>query len=169
MAATTNRGDVLEVDQVLSAMGRLPNTSGLGLEEIGVKLAGNGAIVVDEHFESTVPGIFALGDCIGHIELTPVALAEGMAFVETQFKNNPTVMDYTNIPSSVFSQPPVATVGLTEAEARHAGIDVEIFRSKFRPMRHTLSGRDEKTMMKLVVDRSSDRVLARKATVYFWE
>jgi glutathione reductase (NADPH) len=159
LAATTSHGDVLEVDQVLSAMGRLPNTGGLGLEEIGVELDERGAVVVDEHLESSVPGIFALGDCIGHIALTPVALAEGTAFVETQFKNNPTAVDYTNIPSAVFSQPAVGTVGLTEAEARGAGFDVEIFRSTFRPMQHTLSGRDEKTMVKLVVDRESDRVL----------
>jgi glutathione reductase (NADPH) len=159
LSATTSHGDVLEVDQVLSAMGRLPNTGDLGLEEIGVKRDERGAIVVNEYLESSVPGIFALGDCIGHIALTPVALAEGMAFVETQFMNNPTIMDYTDIPSAVFSQPQVGTVGLTEEEARSEGFDVEVFRSKFRPMRHTLSGRDEETMMKLVVDRASDRVL----------
>ncbi len=159
LAATTNRGDVIETDQILSAMGRLPNTAGLGLEEIGVELSDRGAVVVDEHLESSVPGIYALGDCIDRIALTPVALAEGMALAETIFNDNPTVVDYTDVPSAVFSQPPIGTVGLTETEARDQGFDVVIYRSAFRPMVHTLSGRDERTMMKLVVDKPSDRVL----------
>ncbi len=112
-----------------------------------------GAIIVDDYLESNVPGVYALGDVIDRIALTPVALAEGMAFVETAFKDNPTIVDYTNVPSAVFSQPPVGTVGLTEFEARTEGFDVVIYRSTFRPMVHTMSGRDEKTMMKLVVDR----------------
>ncbi len=159
LAATTNHGDVIETDQILSAMGRLPNTAGLGLEEIGVELSDRGAVVVDEQLESSVPGIYALGDCIDRIALTPVALAEGMALAETLFNDNPTVVDYTDVPSAVFSQPPIGTVGLTEAEARDQGFDVVIYRSAFRPMVHTLSGRDERTMMKLVVDKPSDRVL----------
>jgi len=159
LAATTNNGDVIEADQVLSAMGRLPNTAGLGLEEVGVELGDRGEIKVDEFLRSSAPNIFAIGDCIDRIALTPVALAEGMALAETLFNDNPTVVDYTNVPSAVFSQPNIGTVGLTETEARAAGHDVAIFRSKFRPMRHTLSGRDEQTMMKLVVDRESDRVL----------
>ena len=159
LVATTNHGDVIETDQILSAMGRLPNTAGLGLEEIGVELSDRGAVVVDEHLESSVPGIYALGDCIDRIALTPVALAEGMALAETLFNNNPTVVDYTDVPSAVFSQPPIGTVGLTEAEARDQGFDVVIYRSTFKPMIHTLSGRDERTMMKLVVDKPSDRVL----------
>jgi glutathione reductase (NADPH) len=159
LVATTNHGDVLETDQILSAMGRLPNTAGLGLEEIGVELSDRGAVVVDEHMESSVPGIYALGDCIDRIALTPVALAEGMALAETLFNNNPTVVDYADVPSAVFSQPPIGTVGLTEAQARDQGFDVIVYRSAFRPMLHTLSGRDERTMMKLVVDKPSDRVL----------
>ncbi len=159
LVATTNHGDVIETDQILSAMGRLPNTAGLGLEEIGVELSDRGAVVVDEHLESSVPGIYALGDCIDRIALTPVALAEGMALAETLFNKNPTVVDYTDVPSAVFSQPPIGTVGLTEAEARDDGFDVIIYRSTFKPMVHTLSGRDERTMMKLVVDKPSDRVL----------
>ncbi len=159
LAATINHGEVLEVDQVLSAMGRLPNTAGLGLEEIGVELSDRGAVVVNEYLESSVPGIYALGDCIDRIALTPVALAEGMALAETLFNDNPTVVDYTTIPSAVFSQPPIGTVGLTETEARDQGFDVVIFRSTFKPMIHTLSGRDERTMMKMVVDKPSDRVL----------
>ena len=159
LMATTNHGDVLETDQILSAMGRLPNTAGLGLEEIGVELSDRGAVVVNEQLETSVPGIYALGDCIDRIALTPVALAEGMALAETLFNNNPTVVDYATIPSAVFSQPPIGTVGLTETEARDQGFDVVIYRSTFKPMIHTLSGRDERTMMKMVVDRPSDRVL----------
>jgi glutathione reductase (NADPH) len=158
-AVTLNSGDVVEADELLCAIGRVPNTAGLGLEEIGIDLTESGAVVVDEHLESSVPGIFAIGDCIDRVALTPVALAEGMAIAETLFNDNPTVVDYTNIPSAVFSQPDIGTVGLTEAEARNDGFDVEIYRSTFRPMVHTLSGRDEKTMMKLVVDHSTDRVL----------
>jgi glutathione reductase (NADPH) len=159
LAATLSTGDVVEADQLLCALGRLPNTSGLGLEEAGVELGDRGKVVVDEHLRSSVPNIFAIGDCIDRIALTPVALAEGMAVAETLFNDNPSTVDYTNVPSAVFSQPNAGTVGLTETEARAAGHDVAIFRSKFRPMRHTLSGRDEQTMMKLVVERESDRVL----------
>jgi glutathione reductase (NADPH) len=159
LSATTNHSDVIETDQVLSAMGRLPNTIGLGLEEVGVELTDRGAVVVNENLESSAPGIFAIGDCIDRVALTPVALAEGMAVAETLFNGNPTVVDYTNIPSAVFSQPNVGTVGLTEGEARAKGYEVEIYRSTFRPMVHTLSGRDERTMMKLVVDRNTDKVL----------
>lgn len=159
LAATLSTGEIVETDQLLCALGRLPNTSGLGLEEVGVELGDRGEVVVDEYLRSSVPNILAVGDCIDRIALTPVALAEGTALAKTLFDNNPTAVDYTNVPSAVFSQPPVGTVGLTETEARAAGHDVVIFRSIFRPMRHALSGRDEKTMMKLVVDGESDRVL----------
>jgi len=158
-AVTLSSGDIIEADHLLCAIGRLPNTAGLGLEEVGVDLDDRGAVVVDEHLESSIPGIYAIGDCIDRIQLTPVALAEGMAIAETLFNDNPTVVDYNNVPSAVFSQPSVGTVGLTEAEARAEGYEVEIYRSTFRPMVHTLSGRNEKTMMKLVVDRTSDKVL----------
>jgi len=159
LSAVTSHDDVIETDEVLNAMGRLPNTAGLGLEEVGVQLTDRGAVVVNKDLESSVPGIFAIGDCIDRVALTPVALAEGMAIAETLFNDNPTVVDYTNIPSAVFSQPNIGTVGLTEAEARADRFDVEIYRSTFRPMVHTMSGRNEKTMMKLVVDRKTDRVL----------
>jgi glutathione reductase (NADPH) len=156
---TLDSGEDIEADQLLCAIGRVPNTAGLGLEEIGVDLTQRGAVVVDENLQSSVPGIYAIGDCIDRIALTPVALAEGMAIAETLFNDNPTIVDYTNVPSAVFSQPNIGTVGLTEAEARAEFSDVEIFRSTFRPMIHTMSGRDETTMMKLVVDRRTDRVL----------
>ena len=158
-AATMNTGDVVEADQHLIAIGRVPNTAGLGLEEVGVDLSERGAVVVNNRLESSVPGIFAIGDCIDRIALTPVALAEGMAIAETLFNDNPTEVDYRDVPCSVFSQPSIGTVGLTEGEAREDGFDVEIYRSTFRPMMHTMSGRDERTMMKLVVDRPTDRVL----------
>ncbi|MCG6948397.1 MAG: glutathione-disulfide reductase [Acidobacteria bacterium] len=154
-----NTGEAEEADQLLCAIGRVPNTAGLGLEALGVHLSERGAVVANEYMESSVSGIHAIGDCIDRIALTPVALAEGMAIAETLFNDNPTIVDYTNVPSAVFSQPAVGTVGLTEAEAREAGFDVEIYRSIFRPMVHTMSGRNEKTMMKLVVDRKTDTVL----------
>ncbi len=159
LSVSTSNGEVLQVDQVLSAMGRLPNTSGLGLEDAGVELTGRGAVVVNDDFQTTTPNIYAIGDCIDRIALTPVALAEGMALAETLFNDNPSAVDYTNVASAVFSQPPIGTVGLTEAQARDAGFELDIYRSSFRPMVHTLSGRDERTMMKLIVDRSTDRVL----------
>jgi glutathione reductase (NADPH) len=158
-AVTLSSGEVAETDELLCAIGRVPNTTGLGLEDVGVELNDRGAVVVNEHLQSSVPGIYAIGDVIDRITLTPVALAEGMAIAETLFNDNPTEVDYTNVPSAVFSQPSVGTVGLTEAEARQGDFDVEIYRSTFRPMVHTLSGRNEKTMMKLVVDRATDRVL----------
>jgi glutathione reductase (NADPH) len=151
-------GDEIEADMVLWATGRVPNTSRLGLESIGVRLDGNGAVVVDEFSETTLPGIHAIGDCTDRMALTPVAIAEAMALVET-LEGRPTAMDYRNVPTAVFSRPQVGTVGLTEEEARIAGHRVTVFRSSFRPMLNTLSGRDEHTMMKLVVDAESDIVL----------
>ncbi len=159
VAATLSSGEVVAVDLVLWATGRVPNTAGLGLEELGVRLDARGAVIVDERLESSVPGIHALGDVIDRITLTPVALAEGTALARSLFGGTPTAVDYSNVPTAVFSQPAVAAVGLSEAAARAAGHDVVVFRSSFRPLLHRLSGRDEQTMMKLVVDRASDRVL----------
>ncbi len=156
---TAEDGRAFEAEQVLFATGRVPNTQGLGLEEAGVKLGAKGAIVVDEGYRSSVRSVFALGDCTDRVNLTPVAIAEGRALAETLFNDNPTSVDYSHVPTAVFSQPPISCVGLTEAQARerHAGIDVYV--SRFRPMKHTLSGRDEITYMKMIVDRESDRVL----------
>jgi glutathione reductase (NADPH) len=159
LSIETNAGDRIAADQLLCATGRVPNTTDLGLEELGIELAANGAVVVDRFSESTVSGIYAIGDCTDRRALTPVAIAEAMALVETLFASNPTAVDYSNVPTAVFSQPQVGTVGLTESEARAEGLDVEIFRSSFKPMLHTMSGRDEMALMKLVVDRTSDRVL----------
>jgi glutathione reductase (NADPH) len=159
VAATFENGDVVEADLMLCAIGRVPNTAGLGLEELGVEIDARGAVIVDQYFESSVPGIHALGDVIDRIALTPVALAEGMALAQTLFNGNPTTVDYSGVPTAVFSQPSVGTVGLSETAARTAGYDVVVFRSSFKPMLHNLSGRDERTMMKLVVDGATDRVL----------
>jgi len=151
-------GDEVNTDLVLWATGRVPNTEKLCLENVGVSLGDKGEVVVDEYSQTNVPGIFAVGDCTDRVALTPVAIAEAMALVET-LNNNPTAMDYDKIPSAVFSQPPIGTVGLTESEARSHYRRVTIYRSSFRPMKNTLTSRDEHTMMKLVVDGSTDEVL----------
>ncbi|MEP7125481.1 MAG: glutathione-disulfide reductase [Byssovorax sp.] len=151
--------ELLEADAVLYATGRAPNTRGLGLEEVGVKLNPSGAVAVDEWSCTSVPSIFAVGDVTDRINLTPVAIHEGRAFAETTFNHRPMKIDHHGVPSAVFSQPPVATVGLSEEQARLAHAEVDIYRSSFRPMKSTLSGRDTQTMIKLVVDRATDRVL----------
>ncbi len=152
-------GDVLETDLVLSAVGRIPNTHGLGLENAGVECGDHGQILVNEYFQTNVPNIFALGDVIDRFQLTPVAIAEAMCFASTQFRNQPQLMDYGNIPTAVFSQPNIGTVGLSEAEARAQYGEVDIYRSSFRALKHTLTGSEEKTLMKMIVDRASDRVV----------
>jgi len=153
-----NSSETIECDAVFYATGRRPNTGGLGLEDVGVALSKHGAVKVDEYFQTSVPSIFALGDVIDRVQLTPVAINEGMAFVATQFQGTPTAMDYDFVPAAVFSQPTVGTVGLMEDQARAKG-DVDIYLSRFRPMKHTLSGRDARSMMKLIVDRASQRVV----------
>ena len=146
-------------DAVLYATGRRPNIAQLGLEHTGVTLTEAGYIKVDDTFQTAEPSIFALGDMTGGWELTPVAIGEAMAFAQTQFGGQTLTMDYHAIPTAVFSQPPIGTVGLTEEEAVAAGHQVTIFESTFRALKHTVSGSEERTMMKLVVDAESDRVL----------
>jgi glutathione reductase (NADPH) len=141
----TAHGQDISADLVMYATGRKPNTRGLGLAEAGVKLDDNGAVIVDEWQRATVPNIFAIG--------------EGRAIAETLYNNNPIKMDHRDVPSAVFSQPPIGTVGLTEEEARREFGEVDIYSARFKPMKNTLSGRDERTLMKLVVDARSDRVL----------
>jgi glutathione reductase (NADPH) len=136
----------------------VPNTSKLGLETAGVHLNKRRAISVDEWQRTTVPSIYAVGDCTDRINLTPVAIAEARAVAETLFNHNPVQMDHHTVPSAVFSQPPVGTVGLAEDGARQI-TSVDVYRAVFRPMKFVLPNRDEKTMMKLVVDRESGRVL----------
>jgi glutathione reductase (NADPH) len=157
--ATLDDGAALEADLILCATGRTPNTRDLGLERAGVKLDGEGAVVVDSYSCSSVPSIYAVGDCTDRMQLTPVAIAEGQAVAETLFHAKPTTPDYANVPTAVFSQPNIGTVGLTEAAARERYRAVDIYKSSFRPLKHTLSGRDEHSFMKLVVDGETDRVL----------
>ncbi len=149
---------LLETDLVMYATGRRPNTEGLGLGAVGVNLNNRGAVIVDDWNRSSVDSIFAVGDVTDRINLTPVAIAEGRCFAETVFNDNPMTMDYASVATAVFSQPPVGTVGLTEAEARETGA-IDVYASRFKPLKHTLSGRDEGTMIKVIVDRASDRVL----------
>ncbi len=156
---TTTAGDRIATDLVMYATGRKPNTKRMGLEEAGVKLNDNGAVIVDEWQRSSVKNIYAVGDVTDRINLTPVAIAEGRAIAETLYNNNPVVMDHADVPSAVFSQPPIGTVGLTEAAARAKYGEVDIYQARFRPMKNTLSGRSERTFMKLVVDAKSDRVV----------
>ena len=151
-------GEEKVFDCVMAATGRAPSTSGLGLEQNGVKLNAKKAIAVDEQNRSSVENIFAIGDVTDRINLTPVAINEGRVFAETFYNKRPMTMDYTNVASAVFSQPPVASVGLSEADARKDH-RVRLFITRFKAMKHTLSGRDERTLMKLVVDKDTDKVL----------
>jgi glutathione reductase (NADPH) len=158
LRVSVDDGSTLEADQVLYATGRVPKTANLGLEEAGVALGPNGAVVVDAYSRSSVPNIYAIGDCTGRLMLTPVAFAEGIAFANTVFAGTPTRPDHSGVPTAVFSQPPVGCVGLNEAEARERCGEIDVHRSRFRPMKNTLTGRDETTMMKMIVERASDRV-----------
>jgi glutathione reductase (NADPH) len=149
----------LVVDEVMFATGRRPNTSGLGLEACGVAMDDAGAVKVDSSFRSSVPNIFAVGDVTNRVNLTPVAIREGAAFAETVFNGNPTTVDHSDIPTAVFGTPEIGVVGLTEEDARAQGFAVDIYKTGFRPMRATMSGRDTLVFMKLVVDGASQRVL----------
>jgi len=157
---TTSKGKHFKVDQVMYATGRVPNVRDMGLEEAGAELTPHGSIVVDEWSRTSQPHIFAVGDVTQRLNLTPVAIHEAHAFADTQFGGMERPVDHEWVPSAVFSQPPVAAVGLPEDKARlHYG-DLEIYRSEFRPLKHTLSGRDEITMMKLIVAKANRRVVA---------
>jgi glutathione reductase (NADPH) len=144
---------------VMAATGRLPSTMGLGLQQVGVELGWNGHVVVDEYSRSSASSIYAVGDVTDRKNLTPVAIREATAFAETVFEGKPTPMDYTFIPTAVFSEPEIGTVGLSEEKAREMFRSIDIYKSSFRPLRATVSGRDEKMLMKLVIDAETDRVL----------
>jgi glutathione reductase (NADPH) len=152
-------GVMRETDLVLYATGRRPSTAGLGLEEAGVALNDKGAVVVNEDLQSSVSGIYAIGDVTDRLNLTPVATAEGTALARTLFGGRPTRVDYSGVPTCVFSQPPLGSVGLTEEQARHSYGEIDVYRSKFTPLRHTLTGSGEQTLMKLLVRRADDRVV----------
>lgn len=160
LKATLKDGRVLEADCIFYATGRRPMLDNLGLENTGVELNKDGFIAVDDKFQTSEPSILALGDVIGRVQLTPVALAEGMAVARRLFKPEQyRPVDYQHIPTAVFSLPNIGTVGLTEEQAREQGHELKIFESRFRPMQLTLTEDHEKTLMKLVVDASTDRVL----------
>jgi glutathione reductase (NADPH) len=155
-----SNGASVASDQVMFAIGRHPNVANLGLETAGVAInPKNGGIAVDGHSQSSVPHIYAVGDVTHRANLTPVAIREGHAFADTVFGNRSTRVDHADIPTAVFSQPEVGTVGLTEAEARARHTHVDVYKAEFRPMKATLSGRDTRILMKLIVDGDNDRVL----------
>ncbi|HTW54583.1 MAG TPA: glutathione-disulfide reductase [Stellaceae bacterium] len=156
---TTTAGAKIETDCVMYATGRAPNTKGIGLKELGIEMKENGAVCVDEWQRTSIKNIYAVGDVTDRINLTPVAIAESRAIAETLYNNNPIRMDHHDVPSAVFSQPPIGTVGLTEEQARKQYGEIDIYQTRFRPMKNTLSGRDERTFMKLIVDAKSDRVV----------
>jgi glutathione reductase (NADPH) len=152
-------GAILDTDLVLCATGRKPNTTGLGLEACGVELQTGGAIRVDDYFQTSVPDIYAIGDVIDRMQLTPVAIAEGMCIANNLFGKGPKrSQDYTNVPTAVFCQPNIGTVGQTEAVAAAEG-PISVFETSFRPLKHTLSGSSERTFMKMIVRKSDDRVV----------
>lgn len=159
-----DNSQVLEADTVMAATGRRPNTRGIGLEALGVATTASGALVVDEQSRTNVPGVFAVGDCTNGPQLTPVAIRQGHAFADSVFGGTPRTADLRFVPTAVFSQPQVATVGLSEEQARQASAGqaaqmLRVYMTTFKPMKATLSGRDERTLMKLVVEDISDRVL----------
>ena len=155
----TSDGQELLVDEVMFATGRHPNSKNLGLEACGVAMAPSGAVRVDAFSRTNVPSVYAVGDITDRMNLTPVALMEGMALSRTLFKGDPSMPDYQGVPAAVFSQPPVATVGLTEAQAVASHGDVDVFTTSFKPMKNTVSGRADKMFMKLLVAKQSDKVV----------
>jgi glutathione reductase (NADPH) len=157
--ATLSTGENAEADVVLFAIGRDPNTGGLGLERAGVKLDDAGAVIVDEFSKTCVASIYAIGDVTNRMNLTPVAIRDGHAFANTIYNNLPTPVDHSFVPSAVFGRPPIGTVGLSEADARRSYESVDIYRTNFRPMRNMLTGNLERTLMKIVADGKSGKLL----------
>jgi glutathione reductase (NADPH) len=151
--------DDIEADRVLFAIGRVPNTDGLGCDAAGIKLNDKGAVIVDDDNRSSVDSIFAVGDVTDRVQLTPVAIREGQAFADTFFGKKPTRVDYSCIPSAVFSHPPLAGVGMTEGQARNSLGSVRTYTSDFRAMKNVLAGRDERSLYKLVVDEHTDQIV----------
>ena len=157
--AQLDDGSILIVDSILCATGRKPNLQGLGLENVNVEIGLDEKLVIHEDFSTTEPSIFALGDVIPGPELTPIALAQGMHFARKQFGNLETKLEYGFIPTAVFSQPPIGTVGFTEDEAKKEFEKISLYKASFRPMKNTISGRDQETFIKLIVENKSDRVV----------
>jgi glutathione reductase (NADPH) len=155
----TDKGASIDCDQVMLAIGRMPNTQALHVEKAGVELGKRGEIKVDGYSATSAPHIYAVGDVTDRVQLTPVAIHEAMCFVETAFKNNPTRPDHVHVPSAVFTTPELASVGLTESKALLKGHAIDVYKSTFKPLLHTLGGRPVRTLMKLIVDAKSDKVL----------
>ena len=155
----SGNGDDVETDLLLFAIGRVPKTKDLGLEAAGVALDADGAVIVDAHNATNLPSIHAVGDVTNRVQLTPVAIREGHAFADSVFGNNPRTIDYSAIPTAVFSNPPIAGVGLTEEEARATLSDVKVYKSDFRAMKNVLAGRNERALYKMIVDGATDKVI----------
>lgn len=152
-------GGPVECDAIMFATGRVPNTAGLGLESAGVELDAQGAIRVDDGSRSSCPSIYAVGDVTNRVQLTPVAIREAQAFADTVFGNKPTKVDYSSIPSAVFSHPPLAGVGLTEAEARNTLGEIKVYTADFRPMKNVLAARNERALYKIIVDAATEKIV----------
>jgi len=152
-------GSQTEVDQVLMAIGRKPRLVGIGLEKLGITTTAQGTIAVNQKFQTNIDSVYALGDVTGGIELTPVALAEAMTLVNHWYGDGTKIMEYDLVPTAVFTQPNIGTIGLTEEQALKQHSKITIYRSDFKPMKHTLSGSDERSFMKLIVDAVTDRVI----------
>lgn len=153
-------GNEMATDCVMYATGRKANTANIGLEELGIKMKPNGEIIVDEYYRSNVDNIFAVGDVTGGMQLTPIAIKEGAALTATQFNDTPTFVNYDHIPTAIFSQPPIGTVGLSEEDAREKyGDNLQVYKSEYKSMKFTLAGRDERSLIKLLVDGKSDKVI----------
>ena len=159
VVASTTKGEAISADQMMLAIGRKPNTAGLGLEAAGIATRLSGHIEVDRYSQTSVPSIYAIGDVTGRLELTPVALHEAMCFATTIFGGKPSAPDHELVATAVFTRPEIGTVGLTEEKALARGHTIDIYKTSFRPLKNTLSGREERSMMKLVVDAQTDVVL----------
>ncbi|MCB1487620.1 MAG: glutathione-disulfide reductase [Bauldia sp.] len=159
LAIAMSGGEVLDADQILFAIGRTPNIDGLGLEKAGVAVGADGGIAVDVYSRTSVETIYAIGDVTNRLQLTPIAIREGEAVADALFAGRRTPVDHTNVPTAVFTQPEVGTVGLTEEAAKAAHDAVDIYRASFKPLHHRVAGREERMMLKLVVDGATDRVL----------
>ncbi|MEC5289919.1 glutathione-disulfide reductase [Aurantimonas sp. C2-6-R+9] len=159
LRATLSDGACWEGDQIMLALGRLPSTEKLGLDKAGVQMDRKGCVLVDEHLKTSADNVYALGDVIGRVPLTPVAIHEAMCFIETVFKGNPTKPDYVNIPTAVFSHPQIATVGMSEDEAEKNLENFDVYKTIFRPMRNILAGRPDRMLIKLLVNADDDTVV----------
>jgi glutathione reductase (NADPH) len=159
LSVVTNRNGCIACDAVMFATGRRPNTVGLGLQKLGVKCGWNGRIMVNDFYQSSVPSIYAVGDVTDRVNLTPVAIRDGIAFIEGVYRNNPNPVDLAYLPTAVFSQPEIGTVGYTEESAREMFRKVDIYKTSFRPLKNTLSGRPDRMLMKLVVDAETGKVI----------